>query len=56
MRGHKLELEYEDQIIIGFLSLYIDNTGTGNDNTSKFTTDHQIDHILVLIGMKNCAP
>ena len=48
MRGHKFELEYEDQNINGFLGLDIANTGTSNAKNIKFTTNHYIDRLLVL--------
>ena len=56
MCDHKFELEYEDQIITGFLGMYVFKAGTGNEKTFKFVMAHRINRLLELTGICKYAP
>ena len=51
MYDHKYELEYENESVTRFLGLDITNTGSGNDNTIKFTMNNKMYCLLLLIGI-----
>ena len=56
MREQKIELKYEEQGITVFLGQDIDNTGTSNNKTIKFTIGCQIDFIMSLTVMNDFTP